>query len=367
MSFTKSDVETGVLLVQLILEELRLIRSEMKEEVRKLACDMKICMMHQYSNEQSKQTNDELVHTALNSEEHVDVFKDNEFILGDGVGIEDYGSMDDVCKKNDKSLTFVDDEKLIETRPRFNITTSDFVMNNEAVVKTSLKIDHDIENEKMSKCASNRLYQTNSNLQVKNADPSCSTNSNFYSDVSNQINCFPSDDYSNLQSYDEKSGENYFKAYKISEKKGEIDQMSENLATERAKTSVFIFNTSRKNSINQKSGKKSSTLHRKGLKVHMCPYCGKTLSNSNNLLRHIQIHTGEKTFKCEICFKQFSRNSSLKIHYRVHTGERPYKCDICPKRCSTSGNLRTHYKTHSRHPMLSLVMAKQAYKHNKNK
>ena len=43
-------------MVKLILEKLHLIGYEIKEAVRKLVFDMKICMMNQYKNEMSQRT-----------------------------------------------------------------------------------------------------------------------------------------------------------------------------------------------------------------------------------------------------------------------------------------------------------------------
>lgn len=83
---------------------------------------------------------------------------------------------------------------------------------------------------------------------------------------------------------------------------------------------------------------------------HCCPAesCDRRFSRSDELARHIRIHTGNKPFQCKICQRSFSRSDHLTTHTRTHTGERPYSCDFCERRFSRSDeksrHMRVHYK-----------------------
>ena len=53
-----------------------------------------------------------------------------------------------------------------------------------------------------------------------------------------------------------------------------------------------------------------------------CPieHCPRRFSRSDELTRHIRIHTGDKPFQCKICARAFSRSDHLTTHIRTHTG-----------------------------------------------
>ncbi|XP_035673787.1 early growth response protein 1-like [Branchiostoma floridae] len=83
---------------------------------------------------------------------------------------------------------------------------------------------------------------------------------------------------------------------------------------------------------------------------YACPVdtCDRRFSRSDELTRHIRIHTGQKPFQCRICMRNFSRSDHLTTHIRTHTGEKPFQCDTCGRKFARSDERKRHTKIHLR-------------------
>ncbi|XP_008103208.3 early growth response protein 1 [Anolis carolinensis] len=83
---------------------------------------------------------------------------------------------------------------------------------------------------------------------------------------------------------------------------------------------------------------------------YACPVdaCDRRFSRSDELTRHIRIHTGQKPFQCRICMRNFSRSDHLTTHIRTHTGEKPFACDVCGRKFARSDERKRHTKIHLR-------------------
>ncbi|XP_077400264.1 uncharacterized protein LOC144034938 [Vanacampus margaritifer] len=109
------------------------------------------------------------------------------------------------------------------------------------------------------------------------------------------------------------------------------------------------------------SRKGRRALAKSGVKAKAFPCsvegCERRFSRSDELNRHVRVHTGQKPFQCGVCARSFSRSDHLTTHTRTHTGEKPFSCDVCGKRFARSDERKRHGRVHVKQQLRAQMMA----------
>uniref|UniRef100_A0AAY5KIL9 C2H2-type domain-containing protein n=1 Tax=Esox lucius TaxID=8010 RepID=A0AAY5KIL9_ESOLU len=78
-----------------------------------------------------------------------------------------------------------------------------------------------------------------------------------------------------------------------------------------------------------------------------CGVCGKVFNRASGMAIHMRSHSSERPFPCLNCDKTFAQLSYLVVHERVHSGEYPYQCSVCPGKFRTANSLTIHSRKHT--------------------
>lgn len=73
-----------------------------------------------------------------------------------------------------------------------------------------------------------------------------------------------------------------------------------------------------------------------------CRCCSATFRRSNDLKRHLQIHSQEDDFVCQTCNARFRRRRDLLHHIRIHIDERFPACDKCGRKFALESSVARH-------------------------
>jgi len=99
---------------------------------------------------------------------------------------------------------------------------------------------------------------------------------------------------------------------------------------------------------------------------HTCPAtpCSRRFARTDELTRHLRVHTGLKPFVCPICERSFSRSDHLTTHVRTHTGERPFACELCGRRFARSDERKRHWRVHEPRTRPTAAVGRPRHQHH---
>ena len=347
MSVTECDCKTRVF-EKLTIKEPCFIRFEMKEEMQKLACDVKASLMHQDTTKPSKNTENSRKDVGQTMTDLMDPF--SEFIdgcraFGDGYALEDTGRNSDGLKKCERvSNRFTLKLDVV----KYVSNTGGVVLDNSVSATICKEEDDEFANVEICDWIKEKSKQTSfftcTKFEPNLSLPSDLNSANKYSPLNSA--------HSNVQTEDEmftKSGIIQLQDHKISENVNKSSEAVKDCPTTQSSTNIKLDTNKYKQRRTLKKFHKEiiSKTSRKRIQGYTCQFCHRSFKTSHGLVCHIRTHTGETPYKCDVCSKQFKHHSALVNHMRIHTGERPYKCDICSKQFKQHSALTGHMKIHT--------------------
>ncbi|XP_036623247.1 zinc finger protein 496 isoform X3 [Trichosurus vulpecula] len=83
-------------------------------------------------------------------------------------------------------------------------------------------------------------------------------------------------------------------------------------------------------------------------KPYTCPECGKNFRWRANFIRHLKSRKEEKkVHECPVCRETFTESEDLKEHRETHETKKPYICGECGKSFRLSSHLVSHSRIHT--------------------
>ncbi|XP_051851634.1 zinc finger protein 496 isoform X2 [Antechinus flavipes] len=83
-------------------------------------------------------------------------------------------------------------------------------------------------------------------------------------------------------------------------------------------------------------------------KPYTCPECGKNFRWRANFIRHLKSRKEEKkVHECPVCRETFTESEELREHRETHETKKPYVCGECGKSFRLSSHLVSHSRMHS--------------------
>lgn len=102
------------------------------------------------------------------------------------------------------------------------------------------------------------------------------------------------------------------------------------------------------NNVSNKIAPALCRLVEKSPRKYQCGVCEKQFLGSNDLRKHLRIHSDERPYECLHCNKRFRQAGCLKNHIASQHGtDTVYTCDYCNKGFPIKERLRLHIRIHS--------------------
>lgn len=77
----------------------------------------------------------------------------------------------------------------------------------------------------------------------------------------------------------------------------------------------------------------------------VCTICHKVYIKANNLVAHMNTHTGNKLVECAVCSRSFTQGRAYACHLRTHSDfeSKQHQCEICKKEFTKTSQLQVRY------------------------
>ena len=369
------DSYSAKILGKLILEELKGIRKDIKNEVEKVGFKLQeILISHLHTNSSNSDGQSVIENTNINSPAENKDFEENFPDIKNQVPVDycsdfDNGNDDSstsfeiankkaelVCASNHSSdfeheLTlsnFSKNPKILEDEPEKNFSECE----DSSLPDLSVSVKEELPN--FLRQMSSEQYVTKANNQNSISKPSEQTSNdiNSVSNLNHQImQTFPHNFPSTSQLpqlFDSMiAGINFSAKNKSSNLKFMTDSVFRRQKLVKNTSTDNFYDETLCTPISIADGTK---------KVFCCNICGRSFAKRQYAKTHYKMHIGEKTFECTVCKVGFLTKSNLKRHMIVHTGKKPHKCNICHRSFSFPSNMKRHMQNvHSKSLHLSLT------------